>query len=204
MEPIKSKEVVYIDRKYRVDIFQDEDCCLEWDDLGDHLGTIYSNHRNWNPDKHSIEEILDEDNRPDSENYIYVPIWMLDHSGVTISAGARNPYNDPWDSSCAGLIAVSRRKAAKEYGELNEETVNKIKDVMIAEIRELDMLYRGEVYGYVVMDCNGDEEVALCSCWGHITDNIDEVIEEGEVEAIAEAKDWYRKNGIQLHIPFDE
>ena len=204
---IKSKDVKYIDRNYRVEIHCDEYCDMDWDDLGDHLGTIYSNHRNWNPDEHNVDEILDEENRPDSENYVYVPIWMYEHSGVTIHASVRNPYSCPWDSGCAGLIACSKEKILKEYGNLSEETIQKVKDVMVSEIHELDLLYQGEVYGYIVIYVGEDgEEEEIASCWGFISEwnQLDEIIADGEAEAIADAKRWYRENGIQLRIPFPE
>ena len=211
MDTIKEKEVQYLNRKYRVEILQDDCSCMGWDDLGDHLGTIYSNHRRWNPDNHKVEEILDDENRPDSENYVYVPIWMYEHSGITIKACGSNPYSCPWDSGCAGLIAVSKDKILKEYGSLDEETIKKAKDVMIAEIHDLDLIYTGNVYGYSVIYLGDDDEgindgegEEIDSCWGFVIDylNLDEVISEGEAVAIADAKDWYRKNGIQLRIPF--
>lgn len=204
--PFESKDVKYIERNYRIEIHRDEDCYMGWDDLGDHLGTIYSNHRNWNPDKHDVDEILDEENRPDSENYVYVPIWMYEHSGMTIHASeGGNPYSCPWDSGCAGLIACSKEKILKEYGNLSEETIQKVKDVMVSEIHELDLLYQGDVYGYIVIYVGEDgEEEEIASCWGFITERnkLDFVFEEAEAEAIADAKSWYRKNGIQLRIPF--
>ena len=201
----KQKDVLYINRKYRVEVVWDYDNDMGWDDLGDHLGTIYSNHRRWNPCGRNVEEIIDDEGRPNYEDYIIIPIYMYEHSGMTIKASEKgNPFSCPWDSGCAGLIAVDKATAIKEYGELTEETINKVKDYLIAEIHELDLLYTGQVFGYRVIDLNDDDETEVDSCWGFITDNPDEVLEEGESVAIADAKDWYRKNGIQLRIPFPE
>ena len=134
-----------------------------------------------------------------------LPIWMYEHSGTTIKACSSNPYSCPWDSGCAGLIACSKDKILKEYGNLSEETIQKVKDVMVSEIHELDLLYQGDVYGYIVIYVGEDgEEEEIASCWGFITEwnKLDFVFEQAEAEAIADAKSWYRKNGIQLRIPF--
>ena len=201
----KSKDVKYINREYRCEVVWDNDCDMGWDDLGDHLGTIYSNHRRWNPCGHNVDEIIDEDGVPNYDDYIVVPIYMYEHSGMTIEASERgNPFSCPWDSGCAGLIAMEKSKAQKEYGALTEETIAKVKDYLIAEIHELDLLYTGQVFGYRVIDLNDENETEVDSCWGFITDNPDEILEEAESVAVAEAKDWYRKNGIQLRIPFPE
>lgn len=36
-----------------------------------------------------------------------LPLWLYDHSGISISCGERTyPYNDPWDSGQVGYIYI--------------------------------------------------------------------------------------------------
>ncbi len=46
-----------------------------------------------------------------------LPLWLYDHSGITISCGERvYPYNDRWDSGQVGWIFVSKDKIMAEVG----------------------------------------------------------------------------------------
>ena len=154
----------------------------EWDNLG----TIYSNHRTFSPDRKSIEELI-QDVGGDvyasyipwdliAKKYYFHKIWMYDHSGQTIRTGATNPFSCPWDSGLAGVIVVSKAQARKEYGKTKgkalEERVLKVLD---GEIKDLDKFMQGEIYAYRVLDANGDE---VDSCYGWYDQD----------EAIAEAK----------------
>lgn len=157
----------------------------EWDNLG----TIYSNHRRYDFDGHGIEELIEDvgGNVYDSvipwdligKKYYYLKVWMYDHSGITIRTGETNPWGNgymAWDSGLAGVIVVSKAQARKEYGKTKgkalEERVLKVLD---GEIEDLDTYCRGDIYGYIVEDENGDK---IDSCWGFY----------GKEEAINEAK----------------
>lgn len=50
------------------------------------------------------------------EPYIeWMPLWLYDHSGITISCGARTyPYNDRWDSGQVGWIIADKETIIKE------------------------------------------------------------------------------------------
>ena len=105
-------------RGYTINVYYDTDSQSprEWDNLG----TIYSNSRSYDPDKHSIDEILNDEGTGLSDefkkNYIWLKIRGYEHSGLTISCEGGYPYNDPWDSGLFGIIAVSKADAIKEYG----------------------------------------------------------------------------------------
>ena len=46
-----------------------------------------------------------------------LPLWLYDHSGITISCGDRvYPYNDRWDSGQVGWIFISKDRVMKEVG----------------------------------------------------------------------------------------
>lgn len=49
----------------------------------------------------------------------WLPLWLYDHSGLTISCGARvYPYNDVWDSGQVGWIVALKDTIMKETTEL--------------------------------------------------------------------------------------
>ena len=155
-------------RGYTINIYYDEDAQSprEWNNLG----TIYSNSRSYDPDNHSIEEILNDEHTGMSqefkENYIWLKIRGYQHSGLTISVSGGYPYNDPWDSGLFGVIAVSKEKAIKEFGKkiCTKKVREKALNCLRGEVETLDMYYTGDVYGFVIKDENGDE---VDSCWGY-------------------------------------
>ena len=49
----------------------------------------------------------------------WLPLWLYDHSGITMSCGARTyPYNDAWDSGCVGWIVAMKDKIIQETAEI--------------------------------------------------------------------------------------
>lgn len=49
----------------------------------------------------------------------WLPLWLYDHSGITMSCGARTyPYNDAWDSGCVGWIVAMKDKIMQETTEI--------------------------------------------------------------------------------------
>lgn len=78
-----------------------------------------------------------------NENVVYKPIYIYEHSGITIS---NTSFNDRWDSWECGFIIVDR-KTVKEskygyYSDWREAAQQIIKD----EMKEYDAYVRNEVY----------------------------------------------------------
>lgn len=153
----------------------------EWDNVG----TIYSNHRDYNPDGHKIDEIENEDGKLVSEEldrrFIWLPVYYYEHSGLTVSTKRDYPYNDRWDSGLFGIIAVEKERLRKEYGwkAITKERREEILRGLEGEIETFDSYCRGEVYGFVVED---ESEEMVDSCCGYYGD-------EGMKDAIYDAKD---------------
>ena len=136
------------------------------------LGTIYSNHLDYCPDGHTIEEILEcEDYLNDNDrfswkkfgmDYVYLPVYAYIHSGIALSTRRDGLFRNRWDSGLFAVIAVSRDKVRKEWGDnySEEEVLRKLE----GEIQELDNYYNGEVYVYIVKDMYGD---VVTSCGGY-------------------------------------
>lgn len=104
----------------------------------------------------------------EKENLV-LPIYMYDHSGITIST---SPFSCKWDSGQLGFIYVPHRSIQDEYGVVDKESIAKATDVIQSEVQIYDAYLKGEVYGYVLD--NGD------SCWGFYS--IDEAKESAEAE----------------------
>ena len=153
----------------------------EWDNVG----TIYSNHRDYNPDGHKIDEIENEEGKLVSEEldrkYIWLPIYYYEHGGLSVSTKRDYPYNDSWDSGLFGIIAVEKERVRKDWGweAITKERREQILRSLEGEIETFDSYCRGEVYGFVIEDEDGEH---IDSCYGYYGD-------EGMKDAIYDAKD---------------
>ena len=152
----------------------------EWDNVG----TIYSNHRDYNPDGHKIDEIENEEGELVSEEldrrFIWLPVYYYEHSGLSVSTKRDYPYNDGWDSGLFGIIAVEKAMVRNDWGwkAITEERREQILRSLEGEIEIFDSYCRGEVYGFVVEDEEGEE---IDACGGYYGD-------DGIEHAILEAK----------------
>lgn len=76
---------------------------------------------------------------------IVLPVFMLDHSGITISTSS---FSCPWDSGRVGFIWCSVDDLKKEYSveDLTPEIVEKAQRVLESEIKTWDQWLTGDVY----------------------------------------------------------
>ena len=95
----------------------------------------------------------------EDEHYV-LPLYLYDHSGITMSTGS---FSCPWDSGRVGMIYISKAKAAQEGWKTPEQAY----EAMRAEVEEYDHYLTGQCYGYVVEDADGDRND---SCWGFLGD----------------------------------
>lgn len=87
--------------------------------------------------------------------HLYLPIYLYDHSGITISTTS---FRDHWDSGQVGWIYMEATTLDSEFGGDRTRAGGYLK----SEVEEYDTYIRGEVYGYIVKK-DGEE---LESCWG--------------------------------------
>ena len=93
--------------------------------------------------------------------YYILPLYLYDHSGITMSTGS---FSCPWDSGQVGWIYISIEKAASEGWKTPEQAYK----AMQAEVEEYDHYLTGQCYGYVVEDTDGE---GIDSCWGFLGDS---------------------------------
>jgi len=191
-------------RGYTCKVLHDDDP-MSPDDW-DNVGTIYSNSRNYNPQGHTMDEIMVETGVRDSEmqidpNYLFVRIYAYEHGGIALHH-ATGPRTCGWDERLFGVMAVHKDKAAKEFGDLtNPDNFEKVMKCLEGEVEDWDCYYQGCVYGYEVLDEDG---CVVDSCWGFY-DKPEEVLKEAEAAANAIADEVEREAAEEAaHIAYYE
>ncbi len=141
-------------------------------EMWDNLGTMCCFHKRYdlgdkkeivaNSDNYDGWDSVERAIKRAAGDCIILPVYLLDHSGITIST---RDFRDSWDSGQVGFIYVSKEKIRKEYGWKNITTKRKerIENYLRSEVETYDMYITGQVYGYVI---EAGEE-CLDSCWGH-------------------------------------
>ncbi len=91
-----------------------------------------------------------------------LPLYLYDHSGITMSV---EPFECRWDSGQVGYILMSADSIIKGYGaKIKSDKIPwHIYAALKEEVREYDNYLTGEVYGYRLLDEQGEE---ISSCWG--------------------------------------
>ena len=187
---------------YDIEIFLDYDSQSprEWDNLG----TIICFHKRY---------ILGDNTDIGQENYhswedletflykkynalIVIPIYMYDHSGITIRT---YPFPCRWDSGQIGYIYVSKKKVREEYGiqRISKKLKRTVKTMLLSEIEVYDHYVSGDVYGYSIEDKVTEENIN--SCFGFYGNGWKE---NGLLDYAENAIDWHIKE-IEQNIAED-
>ncbi|MDR0818899.1 MAG: hypothetical protein LBN43_04930, partial [Oscillospiraceae bacterium] len=92
---------------------------------------------------------------------LIMPLYLYDHSGITISTSS---FRDRWDSGLVGWTYASYSEIAKEYDAVTDESIEKARNLLIAEVENYDCYLRGDCYGFQLFK-DGEE---TDSCWGFL------------------------------------
>lgn len=153
------------DKDYEIFIQYDEDA-LNPRESEDSLGSFIMFHRKYDfsdkGEKQKFRTPEDFQAYLKEDKCVVLPVYMLDHSNITIRT---YPFNDDWDSGKIGYIYVTYEKIKKEYNlkVVNYRRIRNVKDILRREIDNLDMWLRGEIYGYIILD---EDKKPVDSCWG--------------------------------------
>lgn len=168
----------------------DNESPREWDNLA----TMVCFHRRYTlGDKHNmtVEEAKAFIKRKD---VISLPIYMYDHSGITIRTTS---FPCPWDSGQVGFIYVTKERVKKEMARplplkkgqknpdlapikvINKKVLARVYDNLRAEVETYDNYLTGNVYGFMIEDADGE---TIDSVWGFYGDY------DGEYGALTEAR----------------
>jgi len=192
-EPI---EVLDIDG-FKVKIFHDSapQSPREWDNLGTmvcwHRKYCLGDEQRTDSVEDWMKEIIcnltgedyDDPSEAFSKLFISLPLYLYDHSGITMSTG---PFSCPWDSGQVGYIYVSTEKVKKEYGwkHMINSRQEKIEQHLKYEVEVYDQFLRGDIYGYRIEDADGIE---TDSCWGYFGSDHEK---SGLLENVRNVIDW--------------
>ena len=170
---------------YLIKIFHDEDpeSPRAWDNLGimvcSHKRDSYGDKHDFRFDDYNSWEEMEKDIMDNHDGHTILPIYMYEHSGVTIST---TPFMDYFDSGRLGLIYCTKQAVAKEG--IDDE---RVVEILKGEVDTYDTYVKGEVYGYriyKVSTCSEghEHEEELDSCYGYF--NEDQCM--GEAEGMVE------------------
>ena len=122
----------------------------------------------------------------DQDKVAMLPLYLLDHSGLSISTSS---FGDPWDSGQVGWIYVTREKFLKETGHIKAEWPGKAIEMLSNEVKTYDQYLTGEVYGFTEFELSdgGNWEETNNSCWGFYGSDIEENGIGDSVPGLAEA-----------------
>ena len=94
-------------------------------------------------------------------NYILIPLYLYDHSGITMRTAS---FSCGWDSGQVGWIYVTVAQAHENWPKLDLlDLKGRAARYLEGEVNEYDMYLTGDCWGYAVVDEAGDE---LDTCWG--------------------------------------
>lgn len=151
--------------------------------LGDKHDYDHNDYSGWDEMEEAIK-------RKEKDVVWISPLYLYDHSGITIST---SPFDCRWDSGQVGFAIVTKRDIRKIYG-CKYVTKKRLEEMDIdkwakGEIGTYDMELRGEVYGFCIEDEDGWHED---SCGGFYGSNFREngmsdYLDEEQIEALENA-----------------
>jgi len=152
----------------------------EWDNLG----TVWCSHKRYSlSDKHAPKIDTDDHDGWDAVEQhlikeegavVILPIYMYDHSGITIST---KPFGDRWDSGQVGFIYCTGAKIKAEYNvkRITKQIKERVTACLEGEIKTYNQWVTGDVYGFKLMqfDMTTKERTEEDACWGFYGDDFE-------------------------------
>lgn len=113
----------------------------------------------------------------ESDDIVLMPLWLYDHSGISMSTSHTYPYNDRWDSGQVGWIYLTKERFLSETGYEEVQWPEKACEMLEAEVVIYDQYLCGETYGFQVFEFDkesGTWEETDESCWGFYGSDLEE------------------------------
>lgn len=134
----------------------------------------------------TMEEVEDW-RKENEEEWVSFPLWAYEHGNIVYQVSGSNPFNCPWDSAQAGILALKKDDMGGDPFEIAESIAN-----------GYSMWANGECYGYVLErttdpceKCGRTEVEELDACWGFIG------MKDVEAEMKERAKDFERDQEVE-------
>ena len=163
--------------KYRLEVEIEHDPMNPREER-DNLGTMVCFHKNYSLGDKTGLKSDDFDSWEDLQKYLYrvedaaivLPMYMYDHSGITINTTG---FSCGWDSGQIGFIYVPKEKIRKEYNckRISNKLKETVKGYLVGEVKIYDDYVTGNVYQFKVENIETEEELDSC-CGFYGTDFI--------------------------------
>lgn len=103
-----------------------------------------------------FEEAEDDGKALDAAGYIWLPVYVYDHSGVAYNTTG---FGCPWDSGQVGYIVVSKAEVRRAWGvkRITARIRENVLHGLRGEVAEYGAYRNGEVYYYIIKDLLGEE-----------------------------------------------
>jgi hypothetical protein len=162
-------------KTYEYEIVQDTDPTdpREWDNIA----TMICGHKRYNlGDKHDYKqddfdswEEIKEQIESDYKVLMIKPLYMYDHSGITIRTSS---FGCPWDSGQIGWIFIDEKKLQYITGDSSGHNETNLEEIIEGEVKTYDKYIQGECYGYKIYEVETcslghEHKTELDSCWGY-------------------------------------
>lgn len=95
----------------------------------------------------------------DVPGFIILPLYLYDHSGLSISTRS---FNDPWDSGQVGWIYATPDDIRERHGDLLNCSVGSARILLMEEVREYDLYLNGYAYCFELYENDG-VQIDACS-----------------------------------------
>ncbi len=101
---------------------------------------------------------------------IILPLYLYDHSGITIST---TPFSCPWDSGRVGFAVVSKKTIREEFGvkRVTKKQIERATSILLGEVKIYDMELTGEVFSFAEYD---KDDNYVDGCGGFYGSNFEE------------------------------
>lgn len=160
--------------KYKIIQDEDVESPREWDNLG----KMVLSHRRYSlPNEIGLEIQRQFDNWEEVRLHleeekgatVILPIFMMDHSGLTLRVGSDEfRAYDPqgWDWGQVGFAFATREAILENWSrkKLTQKLRLEAEAVLRSEVRVYSQYLSGECFGFVITDDEGEQ---LDSCWGY-------------------------------------
>ena len=147
-------------------------CVGKYSYLGDKNNYKSSDFDSWEELKNQIES--------DYNVLCIKPLYVYDHSGITIST---SPFNCNWDTSRVGWVIIDEKQLNSMCGKDFERGEEKLNLILDGEVKTYDEYLTGDVYKYEVYeietcDKGHEHKVLLESCGSYYNEG--DCRDEGE------------------------
>ncbi len=164
-------------KKYKIDITRDENAWNPRED--DNVTTMVCFHKRYNlGDTHNVTsdsyngwDEMEEAVIKDYDVLAIAPLFMYEHSGITIST---SPFGCNFDSGRLGFVMITEEDLKKTYGH-TDFTQEQLHEIIAGEVKTYDSYLRGDVYEYSISEvqtCNlgCEHENIIESCGGYYSE----------------------------------